>query len=759
MTKFPRTRWALAGIFALLLCASGCGGAEERGRKAAERADAYAAQGKIDEAIVEYRNALKATPRDGDARFKLGNLLLRKGNSEAASKELVRAAELLPKRADVQTRVALIMMAHNDFEAARRYAEAAVNADGKNVEAQIVLANTLARLKDIDGAVRELEEAIQLAPTDARPYTSLGSVRATQRDDAAAEAAYKKAVDLDPKSIQARLGLAFFYWTRPARRAEAESVIQSALALDSSDRIANRMLAMLYLSQNRSSDAETPLLRLVNMKDRAAAMTLADVYTRAGRVDNARGLYESLKADKGYRALATTRLAQLEYGRGRRDDAHRILTEALKGDPTNPTFLQLQARWLLDEHKVDEALELAKKSLAAAPQSAAANYTIGVVYLARGDAEEATKAFNETLRLNPQASAAELQLSRALLLAGDATHAVERARAVVKSSPQNLEARLALVSALIASRDVTGATAALQPLLKEHPENAAVHSFAGELLARRGEIAAGLAEIDRALQIDPGDLRALSNRLAADLARKNIPEGRTRLTRALSSKSGSSAVLVIAGKFERAAGDARAGEAYFRRAIEADPANLEAYNLLGQLFMQQKRLDEARREYEEFAKRRPNSVAARTMVGIILDVQSRPHESQKVYESIVNTSTKAPVAANNLAWIYAERGERLDEALQLAQRATEQMPDHADVNDTLGWVYYKKDMPELAIRPFERSVEKDPTNPIFRYHLGLAYAKAGRLEKARKSLEEALRLKSDFPGADDARNTLASLRG
>jgi Flp pilus assembly protein TadD len=87
------------------------------------------------------------------------------------------------------------------------------------------------------------------------------------------------------------------------------------------------------------------------------------------------------------------------------------------------------------------------------------------------------------------------------------------------------------------------------------------------------------------------------------------------------------------------------------------------------------------------------------------------------------------------------------------------MPDRHEVNDTLGWIYYKKNLPTLAIPPLESSVEKAPENPLYRFHLGLAYAKAGRSDDARRALELALKLKPDFDGADEARSTLASLKG
>ena len=118
---------------------------------------------------------------------------------------------------------------------------------------------------------------------------------------------------------------------------------------------------------------------------------------------------------------------------------------------------------------------------------------------------------------------------------------------------------------------------------------------------------------------------------------------------------------------------------------------------------------------------------------------------------------RAAVAANNLAWLYATEGGNLDLALELARVAVRQMPQLAVSNDTLGWVLYKKGLTLEAIPPLELGVGKDPRNPMHRYHLGLAYARVGEAEHARQALTEALRLKSDFEGAADAKRVLASL--
>jgi Flp pilus assembly protein TadD len=81
----------------------------------------------------------------------------------------------------------------------------------------------------------------------------------------------------------------------------------------------------------------------------------------------------------------------------------------------------------------------------------------------------------------------------------------------------------------------------------------------------------------------------------------------------------------------------------------------------------------------------------------------------------------------------------------------------AAVQDTLGWVHVRRGTPNTAIAPLERSVELEPANATYHYHLGLAYSGTGRNAQARTALERALALDSTFDGAIDARLTLEQL--
>ena len=143
---------------------------------------------------------------------------------------------------------------------------------------------------------------------------------------------------------------------------------------------------------------------------------------------------------------------------------------------------------------------------------------------------------------------------------------------------------------------------------------------------------------------------------------------------------------------------------------------------------------------------------------MLLHMQNRVEDARARYEKVLSMDARAAVAANNLAWIYAERGEQLDRALQLAQTAKAQLPESPEVNDTLGWVYYKKGLGSLAVAPLQQSVEQDPKNPTYHYHLGLVYANSGQRAKAREALEQALKLNLPAAESADARKALASLK-
>jgi tetratricopeptide (TPR) repeat protein len=181
--------------------------------------------------------------------------------------------------------------------------------------------------------------------------------------------------------------------------------------------------------------------------------------------------------------------------------------------------------------------------------------------------------------------------------------------------------------------------------------------------------------------------------------------------------------------------------------------------MLGSLYVMQGKLDGALAEFQSMASRDPKSVAAQTMAGTILERQNRRAEAKEAYRRALASGSSAVVAANNLAWLMTQDNENLDEALQLAQTARTGMPDSLDVIDTIGWIYFKKGLNDQAIAALRECAEKEPNRALFRYHLGLAYAKYGDAKLTRQHLETALKLDPKAAEANDARAVLSQLGG
>ena len=88
----------------------------------------------------------------------------------------------------------------------------------------------------------------------------------------------------------------------------------------------------------------------------------------------------------------------------------------------------------------------------------------------------------------------------------------------------------------------------------------------------------------------------------------------------------------------------------------------------------------------------------------------------------------------------SSKGENLNVALSLAQQAKRLLPELDSITDTLALAYYKEGLYANALPMFRECVRKAPSDPIYRYHLGIALLASGDKAKGDEELQSALRL-------------------
>ncbi len=752
----PLNRFGVGAFIVTALTLSACSNPEARKRSHLERGNEYAAQGRDQFAVVEYASAVKLDPMFGEARLKLAETHERMNNERAAYPEYIRAADALPDNRDAQLKATEVLLLLGRFDDARARSAQLLKKNPQDVDAMLLHANAMAALRDPAGAIAQIEEALKISPDNSKVFVNLGVVRMQSGEAKQAETAFRQAIALDPAAIDPQLALANFLWAAE-RAPEAEATLKSILDKVPRHLLANRMLGVLYLSTRRDNEAEQPLKNVAEIsKTPAARLQLADYYIRVGRTNDAVALLKELASNPASSAEAEMRLAAHDYAQRRMPEAHTRLDALLARAPNYAPALVMKAQWLAGENKLDDALSRAKTAVSADPLSADAQFTLASVHDRRRETADAINAYNKVLLINPRAAAAQVELSRLNLTTGNSAAALRYAEEARQSQPSSLDARVALARSLVAAGDSVRAESEIAMLLKAAPESAAVHAVNGLHLVRRNDRVAARRAYERARELSPGFLEALSGLTSLDLAAKAPSSAISRLETEIARQPNNASLFALLAHVHRVARNPEKEEQALRQAVSVDPRFTAGYGMLAQLYLRHKRTDEARAEFESMAERDPSNVVSKTMVAMLLDQQGKREEAKKAYESTVRATDNAPVAANNLAFIYAEQGTNLDEALQLATSAKQRLPNDAGVDDTIGWVYYKKGMTRLAVSAFEESLKKRPDVPEVLFHLGLAQAKLGENAKARATLERALKLDPRV-GGGEAQRVLASV--
>ena len=105
------------------------------------KARAYLKESKVNEAIIEFRNAVKADPRSAGARFEFGMALLKRGDIRGAYQELNRAVDLKPDFAKARYELAKILLLGRKLKEAKEHLANLREQDRNAYETRYLAAN------------------------------------------------------------------------------------------------------------------------------------------------------------------------------------------------------------------------------------------------------------------------------------------------------------------------------------------------------------------------------------------------------------------------------------------------------------------------------------------------------------------------------------------------------------------------------------------------------------------------------------------
>ncbi|HSE18622.1 MAG TPA: tetratricopeptide repeat protein [Pyrinomonadaceae bacterium] len=787
-------------LFCVLLAAvislAGCANPEKAKAEHVSKGEAYLKDSKFQEASLEFRNAIQIDDKLAPAHWGLARAFEGLERFPEMIDELRKTVTLDKENLDARIKLGNYYLAGSRARAdiiaeSERLAKEVLDKDPKNIEGHILMGSVYFAQQQKDKAFAEMNTALQLDTSRVESYLSMAKFHIAAREPEKAEDLYRRAISINGNSAVAHTEYGKFL-AQQNRQSEAEAELRKAVDVGPTDRNARFILASYYLVNRQFDKAEESYKALVALqpdKPESHAM-LADFYSAIGRTDEAVKIYQDTLAKSPDFIQGRYRLAEILLTKGDGQGANTQIDEALKKDQHDRQALLLRARMKVQRGQPDD-LKSAIKDLEDVrrqePNSrlglyflAQANYNLGYIDQARAFASDLEKNYPDYL----PAKLMQLQLTiaggkasdytSAISLATDLLARVEKTAPDRENSPQLLaevreKALLVRGTAQLQLKDFAAARQDYDFAKQIASNDPVVHNSLALVSLAENKPEDAISSFENALNVDATNFDALNGLITLYARNKELDKAHARIDTAISAYPNMASLHYLKAQVFGYQQNGQMVEAELNKALELDQNYLPAYSALAALYITSKQEDRAIAQYQKIISLRPENATPYVLIGILEDQRKNYDVAADNYRKALEKDPNSVIAANNLAWLYATTGKgNLDEAIRLAQGAVQKNPNIAGFIDTLGWVYYKKNLHAAAVEQLRKAVsineaQSRATNSTpsatYHYHLGMALKEKGDKEESRRELQTAIKLseKAPFAELDDAKKALAGL--
>jgi tetratricopeptide (TPR) repeat protein len=172
--------------------------------------------------------------------------------------------------------------------------------------------------------------------------------------------------------------------------------------------------------------------------------------------------------------------------------------------------------------------------------------------------------------------------------------------------------------------------------------------------------------------------------------------------------------------------------------VASKPDNIEFMIYLGSIYEEIGEFENAETIFNKGIDIAPKNIRLHYRLGVVYDKWGKKDESIEKMKAVIKLDPKDARALNYLGYTMVEMGQDLNEAERLIKEALKYKPDDGYITDSLGWVYYKKNLLRQAIDVLKKAVSLVPDDPIILEHLGDAYMKTDDKKNALEFYERSL---------------------
>ncbi|MBW9261410.1 MAG: tetratricopeptide repeat protein [Candidatus Thiodiazotropha sp. (ex. Lucinisca nassula)] len=788
----------LLGSFlcAVLLLGTACSSKEDRKQSYFDRGMELYSQGNYTKARLEFKNVLQIDPKDADAYYMFGLLEEKEENWRKAFSLFFRAVELKPEHQDAQVHLGTIYVLAGETEKALEAAEAVLKITPDHSEALVLRGFALAKSGESNAAIEDVLSAFSTDPSNVEAASLLSALYADRGE-------LDRAIKIASDSLQQHRDRVASYLLLARLHAKAnddKAVVQvlTDLIQSNPNELQHRLhLVSYYKEKGNVKLAKTALKQAVNdLPDSEDAKLALVSYLKSNKdVVGAESLLSEYVAENEDNQTFKLELAKHHISLNRQAEALQVLSEVINQADLSTDGLMartLKASLLIKEGSTQEASQLIEEVLEADPKYKDALLVRAGIALVSDDPDRGIADLRTLLREDPGHVKAHRLKARSHLKKGEVELARQSLEDAVTAQPQETATNFELVQLLIRTGELDDAEVVLQKMRKFAPKEISVLRGLGIVYLKQknwDELLKVATTLQSEYEAEP---LGYYYQGLVDQSNGRLEQSVESLTRSLELKPGAIDVLVALAKSYFGLKQVDEALNQVNQAVKTDPKHYLAYNLLGEIHLSQKRIEEAVKAFElslSINEKWPvpyrNLVKVRLMegkqadaiamlrrgfensqdpaLGIELantqDKLGQVDESKRIYQQILDKYPENMLAANNLAMILL-RGEpdqvKKDQALKLVESFS--TSENPIVLDTLGWTHYKRGETDKAISVLRRALRKNSKIPEIDYHLALAYEQIGDMDAARTHLDAALSSGKPFEGITEAKSLQARLQ-
>ena len=315
-------------------------------------------------------------------------------------------------------------------------------------------------------------------------------------------------------------------------------------------------------------------------------------------------------------------------------------------------------------------------------------YQMGIAYLGLKDYTNGIRAFQKALELKPNHPQAQLRMAELLSVTDEPGYlkdAQNRLNALLQGNPATPEILNTLGFTELKLGNFESAMQTYERVLAQTPgELTAVVMLARTKLMQKDPQG---AEDVLTKAVNGAPQSAAARRILAEfyIERRRMPEAETNLRAALAIDPKDGAALMNLARIELTAGRKQEAEQSFRK-LSAFASYESVYAVY---LFQERRLDEALREFERLAKAKPDDRAARMRLIVAYRKANRPVDAGRVLAEALKKNSKDTDALVQRAEMSLEAA-KYTEALADLSLALKLKPDMPEVHYLRAKIYQKR---------------------------------------------------------------------